>query len=136
MQKWLDNNDTLIYSTRNESKSVVAERFIKTLKSKIYKKLTANNKKFYLGFLNKLVDEYNNTYHRSVGKKPVNADYFTSTKEIEMSPKSPKFNVGDRVRTTKYKNFFSKGYTKNWSKEIFVIDFMLKLILGRIKLNI
>ena len=113
MQKWLDNNDTLIYSTRNESKSVVAERFIKTLKSKIYKKLTANNKKFYLGFLNKLVDEYNNTYHRSVGKKPVNADYFTSTKEIEMSPKSPKFNVGDRVRTTKYKNFFSKGYTKN-----------------------
>ena len=136
MQKWLDNNDTLIYSTRNESKSVVAERFIKTLKSKIYKKLTANNKKFYLGFWNKLVDEYNNTYHRSVGKKPVNADYFTSTKEIEMSPKSPKFNVVDRVITTKYKNFFSKGYTKNWSKEIFVIDFMLKLILGRIKLNI
>ena len=45
MQKWLDDNDILIYFTHNESKSVVAERFIKTLKRKIYKKMTANNKK-------------------------------------------------------------------------------------------
>ena len=58
MQKWLDDNDILIYLTHNYSKSEVAERFIKTLKSKIHKKLTANNKKSYLGYLNKLVDKY------------------------------------------------------------------------------
>ena len=48
------------------------------------------NSKFYL---NKLVYEYNNTYHRSIGKKPVDADYFALTKETEINPKSPKFKV-------------------------------------------
>ena len=52
MQKWLDDNDISTYSTHSEGKSVVAERFIRTLKSKIYKKMTANNKKSYLGYLN------------------------------------------------------------------------------------
>ena len=63
MQKWLDNNDILIYSTHNGSKSVIAERFIKTLKHKIYKKITANDNKSYLPYLNRLADQYNNTYH-------------------------------------------------------------------------
>ena len=61
MQKWFHDNDILIYLTHNESKSEVAERLIKTLKSKIHKKLTANNKKSYLDYLNKLVDKCNNT---------------------------------------------------------------------------
>ena len=63
LQKLLDDSDILIYLIHNESKSVVAERFIKTLIGKIYKKLTANDSKSYLGYLNKLVDEYNNTYY-------------------------------------------------------------------------
>ena len=54
------------------------------------------------------------------------ADYSALTEEIELSRKAPKFKVGDRVRITKYKNIFSKSYTKNWSKEIFVIDSVLK----------
>ena len=53
MQKWLDDNDILMYSTYNEGKSVIAERFIKTLKSKIYKKITTNDSKSYLGYFNK-----------------------------------------------------------------------------------
>ena len=57
MRKWLDDNDILMYSTHNEGKSVVIERFTKFLKSKIYKKLTANDSKSYLGYLDKLVDE-------------------------------------------------------------------------------
>ena len=61
MQDWLDNNNTLIYSTHNESKSVIAERFIKALKSKICRKMTANDNKSHLPYLNKLVDHYNNT---------------------------------------------------------------------------
>ena len=62
-KKWLDDNDLLIHSTHNEGNSVVAERFIKTLKTKIYKTWTANDNKSYLGYLNRLVDEYNDTYH-------------------------------------------------------------------------
>ena len=66
MQKWLDYNDILIYSTHAEGKSVVAERLMKTLKGKINIKLTANDSKSYLGSLKKLVDEYNNSYHCSI----------------------------------------------------------------------
>ena len=82
MQEWLDNNDILMYSTNNEGKLVIAERFIKTLKAKIYKKMTANDSKFYLSYLNKLVGLYNNTYHRSINKKPFNADYSALTEKI------------------------------------------------------
>ena len=66
MQEWLDNNDILMHSTHNEGKSVTAERFIKRLKSKIYKIMTANDSKSYFPYLNKLVDRYNNTYHHSI----------------------------------------------------------------------
>ena len=79
MQEWLDNNDILIYSTHNEGKSVIPERFIKTSKAKIYKKMTANDSRSYLPYLNKLVDQYNNTYPHSISKKPINADYSVST---------------------------------------------------------
>ena len=63
IQEWLDNNDILIYSTHNKDRPVIAERFIKILKAKIYKKLTANASKTYFSYLNKLVDQCNNTYH-------------------------------------------------------------------------
>ena len=61
IQEWLDNNDILMYYTKNEGKSVIAKRFIKTSKAKIYRKMTANDSKSYLFYLNKLVDQYNNT---------------------------------------------------------------------------
>ena len=115
-----------MYSTHNEGKSVIAERFIKTLKAKIYKKVTANNSKSNPSYLNKIVDQYNYTYHHSINKKPINADYSALTEKIETNSKAPKFKVNDRVRITKYKNIFSKGYTENWSREIFIIDSVLK----------
>ena len=58
--------------------------------------------------MNKLVDQYNNTYHDSIDKKPINADYSVLAKKIETIPKAPKFKVNDRVRITKYKNFLVK----------------------------
>ena len=70
LQTWLDNNDILRYWTNNEGKSVVADRFIKTLKGKIYKRMTANDSKSQLGYFNKLIDQLNNTYHLSVARKP------------------------------------------------------------------
>ena len=68
MQEWLDNNDILMYPTHNEGKLVITERSIKTLKAKIYKKMTANDRKSYLPYLNKTVDQCNNTYpyHHSI----------------------------------------------------------------------
>ena len=75
--------------------------------------MTANNSKSYLGYLNKSVDEYNNTYHRSIGKKSIDADYSALTEEIETNPKANKPKVSDKVRITKHKNIFSKGYTEN-----------------------
>ena len=68
----------------------------------------------------------NNTYHRSIDNKPINNNYSALTEKVETNSKSSKFEVGDRVRNTKHKNIFSKGYTENWSKEIFVIDSVLK----------
>ena len=98
MKELLDNNDILMYSTHKEGKSVITGRFIKTVKSKTYKKLTANDSNPYLPYLNNLVDQYNNTYHHSINQKPSKADYSTSTETIESNSKALKFKVKDRVR--------------------------------------
>ena len=73
--------------------------------------------------MNKLVDEYNIIYHRSITYWTY---YYALTKEIELSHKAPKFKVGDRVRIRKYKNNFTKGNVENCWRKIFVIDYMLK----------
>ena len=89
--------------------------------------MISNDSKSYLGYLNISVDEYNNTFHSSIDKKkPVDADYSALTEKIESSHKAPKFKVGDRVRITKYKNISSYGYIKNWSREVFFNDSVLK----------
>ena len=61
-KKWLKNNDTEMYSTHNEEKSVIAERYIRTLKTKIYKYMTSISKNVYIDKLDDIVNEYNNTY--------------------------------------------------------------------------
>ena len=102
MQEWLDNNDILMYLRHNEGKSVIAERFIKTLKFKIYKK---NNISYEI-LSSKLLDEYNNTYQHSIDKKPINNDYSASAENIESNTKAPKFIENDRIRFTKYEDIF------------------------------
>ena len=111
-----------MYSTNNEGKSVVAERFIRTLKSKIYKYMTSISKNVYIDKLDDIVDEYNNTYHTTIKMKPIDVKdnaYINTSKKI--NNKDPKFKVGDHVRISKYKNIFPKGYMPNWSEEVFVI---------------
>ena len=68
MQVSLDSSNIIMYSTHNEDKSVIAERFIKTSKTNIYIKIIANYRKSYVSCLNKIVDQYNNNYHHSIGK--------------------------------------------------------------------
>ena len=121
-KKWLRDNDIVMYSTHNEGKSVVAERFIRTLKNKIYKYMTSISKNVYIDKLDDIVDEYNNTYHTTIKMKPIDVKdntYINTSKEI--NNKDPKFKVGDHVKISKYKNIFAKGYMPNWSEEVFII---------------
>ena len=111
-----------MYSTHNEGKSVVAARFIRTLKSKIYKYMTSISKNVYIDKLDDIVNKYNNTYHTTIKMKPIDVKdntYINISKKINY--KDPKFKVGDRVKISKYKNIFAKGYMSNWSEEVFVI---------------
>ena len=105
-KKWLQDNDIVMYSTHNEGKSVVAERFIRTLKSKSYKHMTSISKNVYIDKLDDIVDEYNNTYHTTIKIKPINVKDNTYIKET--NDKDPKFKVGGRVRISKYKNIITK----------------------------
>ena len=87
-----------MYSTFNEGKSVVAQRFIKTLKNKIYKHMTTIGKNVYIDALDDIVKQYNNTVHSSIKMKPkdVTDDSFAEYSE-ERNKKSPKFKVGYNV---------------------------------------
>ena len=112
-----------MYSTYNEGKSVVAERFIRTLKNKIFKHMTAISKNVYFDVLDDIVNKYNNTVHRTIKMKPIDvtSDSYAEYNE-DSNEKDPKFKVGDRIKISKYKNIFAKRYTQNWSEEVFVVS--------------
>ena len=122
-KKWLKDNDIEMYSIHNEGKSVVAERFIRTFKTKIYKYMTSVSKNVHIDKLDDIVGEYNNAYHRTIKMKPadVKDNTYIDFKE-KVNDKDPKFKFGDHVRISKYKNIFTKGYTPNWSEEVFIVS--------------
>ena len=84
--------------------------------------MTSISKNVYIDKLDYIVNEYNNTYHRTIRIKPIDVKGNTYTQiHKEVDDNNPKFKVGDHVRISKYKNIFGKGYTPNWSGEVFVI---------------
>ena len=120
---WLKDEGIEMYSTYNEGKSVVVERFIRTLKNKLYKHMTSVAKDVYWNILDDIVEKYNDTVNRSIGIKPKDVGSDDEAAYVEESnKKDARFSVGDRVRISKFKNIFAKGYTPNWSKEIFVVS--------------
>ena len=120
---FLKINNINMYATYNEGKSVVAEGFIKTLNNKILKHMTDISKNIYFDALDDIVNKYNNTVHGAIKMKPIGV---TSDSYAEYNGDSNKtnlkFKVGDHVRISKYKNIFAKGYTPNWSEEVFIIN--------------
>ena len=107
-KKWLKDNAIEMYSINNKGKSVAAERFIRTLKTKTYKYVTTISKNVYIAKSDETVNEYNNTYHRTINMKPVDVKDNTYVDfEKEVNYKDPKFKVGDHVRISKYKNIFT-----------------------------
>ena len=130
-KEWLLQNDIELYSTFNEGKAVIIERFNRTLKSRMYKQFTIQNNTIWYNIIDKLVDEYNKTKHGSIKLTPVEASkkknhglvYFNLYGNIEALKQKPKFKIGNKVRISKYKRkVFDKGYTPNWSEEIFTVD--------------
>ena len=114
---FLKINNIEMYSTYNEGKSVVAERFIRTLKNKIFKHMKAISKNVYFDVLDDTVNKYNNTVHKTIKMKPINItdDSYAEYSE-DFNKKDSKFKVGDHVRISKYKSIFAKGYAPNWSE--------------------
>ena len=131
----LSRKNIKLYSTENEEKSSVAERFNRTIKQKMWKMFSANNNTIYVDKIDELLKNYNSSFHRSVQMSPKSASDIKNTHqvfanlysdEIYKQVKKPKFRIGDRVRISKYKRkLFDKGFTPNWTEEIFVINEIL-----------
>ena len=88
-----------------------------------------NNNTIWINDLNKLTNEYKNSYHQSIKIKPINASKKSNEDIVKnnlynfnITNKKPKFSIGDRVRVSLLKNNFEKSYTSNWSEEVFIID--------------
>ena len=111
-----------MYSTYNEGKSVIAGRFIRTLKNKLYKHMTASGKNVDYDVLDDVVNKYNNAKHSTIKMKPTDVKNNKRVYIDEHNEKDSKFKVDDRVRISRYKNIFAKGYAPNWSSEIFIVN--------------
>ena len=109
-----------LYSTENEEKSCVIQRFNKTIKEQIFKYFSANNTRKYIDVLDLLVEHYNNTNHSSIKMTPVDASREVNENKVwrNLFPEfcrtilTPTFSIGDNVRITKKKKTFYKGYTQ------------------------
>ena len=130
IQNFFKKNNIKWYHTFNRDiKCSICERYNRTILNKIYKNFTLNNNTIWINDLNKLTNEYNNSYHRSIKMKPINASKKSNENNVrnnlynfKYTNKKPKFTIGDRVRVSLLKNTFEKSYTSNWSQEIFIID--------------
>ena len=118
-----------LYSTENEEKSSVVERWIRTMKEKMWKYFTANSTNVYMNVLSDLVKEYNSKRHSSIKMTPVKASKKENEltvwrnlypQHLEVHDIKPKFSVGDKVRISKKKKTFEKVYTR-WTEETFTI---------------
>lgn len=119
------------YVTYSDLKASIVERFNRTLKGKMWKMFTVKGKYDWFGMLPKLVNEYNNSYHRTIGMKPKDVRR-KHVKEIlkrinrKINLAKPKFKVNDKVRISKYKRTFQKGYLPNWTNEVFTVILVKK----------
>ena len=126
----LDANNVTLYSTENEEKSSVAERWNRTMKQIMWRYFTANNTNKYIDELQNMVDKYNTTYHRSIKLIPSDVRDPANYKHVFKAlygklrpPPSPvKFHVGEKVRISRKKDTFKKGFAPNWTEEVFQVS--------------
>ena len=137
VRKLLKDNDIKLYSTNNDEKCSVIERWNRTIKTQLWRYFSANGTQKYTNILQPLIDKYNSTKHRSIGmtpsdaRKPSNRQqvfenlYF---RKVQKRLRKPKYVVGDKVRITKKKNIFEKGFTVNWTDKIYTITQVLNTL--------
>ena len=124
----MKQHNIIHYNTWTDKKAAIVERWNRTIKNKIWKIFTETNSTNWIDIIQDVVDEYNNKKHRSIKMKPVEVNKSNEAQVAKLlatsktSIKKPKFQVGDYVRLSRYKNIFEKGYTGNWTEEIFLID--------------
>lgn len=134
VQNMLQNMDIHFFTIKSDKKASVAERVIRTLKEKIWRYLHEKHTRRYLDVLQDLVNSYNQTYHNAIKMAPdeVNEDNETDVlynlygelwrSPQRINPKRPKFHIGEMVRISHVKRVFKKGYTGNWTEEIFRVS--------------
>lgn len=128
MKKMLKEREINLYSTFTTKKAAIVERFNRTLKNKMWKQFSLRGSYKWIDILESLIDDYNNTKHRTIKMKPNevnegNERYLLHTVyNYSTMKRRPKFKLGDMVRISKYKHIFEKGYTPNWTTEIFKIN--------------
>ena len=111
LKEFLDKHKITLYSTENEEKSCVVDRWNRTMKNKMWKMCTANNNTVYWDKLDNLVNEYNNTKHSSIKMTPIEVSnkknqgtvYFNLYGNLKPLATKPKYKIGDKVRISKYK---------------------------------
>ena len=134
VQKVMEKNRVERYSTQNEEKSSVVERWNRTIKERIWKMFSARNEMIYVDKLEGILEDYNNTKHSSIGMTPVEASKKSNERKVYANlyedklwkrNKPPKFAINDKVRISKWKKGFEKGFTPNWTEEIFIVKNVL-----------
>ena len=126
LKKWFTQNKIKHFATQNyDVKAAVVERFLRTLKARMWRYFTQHNTRRYVECLPKLVKSYNNTFHRTIGMTPNEASK-AKNKNIVLQrllkccdPSKPKFKINDIVRVSRYRGTFDKGYLPNWSEEYY-----------------
>ena len=136
MESFLQNNDTEMLSTRNERKSVVAERFIRTLKDKIYKHMTSISRNVSNDKLDYIIDKYNNTYHSKIKMKPVDVISNTYTDYIELTIKILNLKLVILLEYQNIKIFLQKATPQIDLKKIFRLKELKILCPGHMLLKI
>jgi len=124
MKAYCKKHNINMYHTYTGLKSVFAERFNRTLRDLMFEYLNSYDTKNYLDELPKLVDKYNNTFHKSIKETPYNV-YVKGKlpkQKIYLQDEEAKFKIGDYVRKVVVKKLFEKGYTAKWSEDIYIID--------------
>lgn len=123
----MQTNQINHYSTYSVLKASIIERFNRTLKGLMWKEFSYQGTYKWINIYQELVDKYNNTYHRTIKMKPNQVNSLNEKSLLDTVYnnlkvfKRPKFKVGDNVRISKYKHVFEKGYTPNWTTEIFKV---------------
>ena len=125
----LEANDVMLYSTENEDISSVVERWNRTMKNIRWKYFTTNSTQKYIDVLPSMAAKYNSTYHRSIKLSPSDARNSSNYQHVHIAlydnarkAALPKFHIGDKVRITRTKGTFDKGFTPNWTEEPFTIS--------------